>query len=777
MKRKILFITITYIIGILWGLYFNINIVLFLCMIIVIIILLLKRKFFMVVLLVVVLISEFRSNSIKKIYDNVYFENDQVIVTGEVIKKYENNDSNYEKYLIKISTIDGKRDYKNFHLYMYMQDKNESLIVGEFIKVEGTFYEGNESRNFNGFNYNEYLRTEKIIGIIKEKDVQIIDLKKHMFFHNLLDNLRKNVKEKIYKMLPQKEANLCIALILGNKDLINDEITEYFSKSLLTYILAISGMHISYIISFFSLLLEKLGKNKKNIILCCLLIFYNILVGYEISILRATIMNCMYIIGSLLYRKPNSIANLSLSAIVALIINPYSIKSFSFIFSFGGTLGIIIFYQKIEHYLLRIPIIKSTRKEMEFIRKSISLSVSANIIILPFIIYFFNRASIIFIVSSIIANILLTIIIPLILISIFTSFVSIPISKIISIVLKIFLNLLILFSKIFSNDLFNINMITPYKFSIIIYYIVTSLIFFRSNSEKVIKNIINKYIKNVLIIYLSFILIVMIRNKINKDLNIYFIDVGQGDSTLIITENGKTILVDSGGSELGEDKVGKNTLLPYLLDRRITELDYIMISHFDSDHCGAMLYIMEKLKVKNAIISKQGEESDNYNKFIQIVSEKKINTIVVSSGMKINIDKNTYFDIIWPSKDLVQENVLNNNSIVAKLNYKSFSILFTGDIEEVVEKKLIYKYDLSSNIIKISHHGSKTSSSLEFIKCVNPKIALIGVGENNKFGHPSDVTINTIKSVECRIYRTDLDGEISININNYGKIRIKKQIN
>lgn len=227
---------------------------------------------------------------------------------------------------------------------------------------------------------------------------------------------------------------------------------------------------------------------------------------------------------------------------------------------------------------------------------------------------------------------------------------------------------------------------------------------------------------------------------------------------------------------------GKSTLLPYLLDRGITKIDYIIVSHFDLDHCQGLLYVMEKIKVKNVIIGKQFETSENYEAFIKIIKEKRINVTVVEKGRKINIERDLYFDILWPdSKNKVDENVLNNNSLVCKLVYKDFSMLFTGDIEEIAEGAILQKYKdtniLESTILKIAHHGSKTSSNKEFLEVVNPKIALIGVGKNNKFGHPSNITIETLKTLGCKIYRTDENGEITLRVYKQGKIWINKMLN
>jgi competence protein ComEC len=186
---------------------------------------------------------------------------------------------------------------------------------------------------------------------------------------------------------------------------------------------------------------------------------------------------------------------------------------------------------------------------------------------------------------------------------------------------------------------------------------------------------------------------------------------------------------------------------------------------------GGLLYIMQEIKVNNIIIGKQYKSSENYEEFIKIVKEKKINVKIVEEGEKVSIEDNLYFDIIWPFSDnMISDNSINNNSLVCKLNYKNYSMLFTGDIEAIAEKAILKKYSknlniLKSDILKVAHHGSKTSSITEFIEKIKPKYAIIGVGEDNKFGHPSDNTIQNLEKANIRIYRTDKMGEIEIKTN------------
>ena len=197
---------------------------------------------------------------------------------------------------------------------------------------------------------------------------------------------------------------------------------------------------------------------------------------------------------------------------------------------------------------------------------------------------------------------------------------------------------------------------------------------------------------------------------------------------------------------------------------------------------GGILTVLEELKVSKVVISRQGENSENYKKFEQIVKDKKIKVMTVANGDRLKIERNLYFDILWPNNgNLISENALNNNSIVCKLIYNKYSMIFFFFLEEIAEKQMLKEYKnnlgiFSSQILKVAHHGSKTSSIKEYIDAVNPKIALIGVGENNKFGHPNEEVITRLNTRGTRIYRTDQNGEILVMVDKKGNIGLKKYI-
>ena len=183
---------------------------------------------------------------------------------------------------------------------------------------------------------------------------------------------------------------------------------------------------------------------------------------------------------------------------------------------------------------------------------------------------------------------------------------------------------------------------------------------------------------------------------------------------------------------------------------------------------GGILYVLEKLKVDNILIGKQFVESANYIEFLKITKNKNIKTLV--AGEKIKLTNTVKIDVLWPDKNSkITENSINNNALVFKLDTNEKNILFTGDIEEETEKVLVQKYKntntLKSDILKVAHHGSKSSSIQEFLDLVKPKIEFIGVGKDNKYGHPDNNTIKKLENINCKIYRTDKMGEIILGNN------------
>jgi len=284
--------------------------------------------------------------------------------------------------------------------------------------------------------------------------------------------------------------------------------------------------------------------------------------------------------------------------------------------------------------------------------------------------------------------------------------------------------------------------------------------------------------KKILLCILALNLVLEVGTIVTRKFTIHFLDVGQGDACLIQTRAGKTLLIDGGGNAKEEYDPGKQVLLPFLAEHQIGRLDCLFVSHADLDHIGGTIAVLEKIPVKKIILGKQFEENANLEKLLQLAKRRKITVEIVEEGMEIKVEKDVSLSVIWPSREnRITENGVNNNSLVFRLSYANFSMLFTGDIEKIAEEKILEQVDknrLKADVLKVGHHGSKTSSISEWVEAVKPKIALIGVGENNRFGHPNGEVVERLEKSGAKVYRTDEDGEICLQIGRKGKIRVKK---
>ena len=722
-KRLICIASIGYILGIILRLYFSsiTFLIALLC-----IFWLIKKDKKIIILLVFVILSFIYIDILENEYNRI--ENKQIEEKAVIISDIQEKEY---KYIYEAKFL---KNNKKVLISIKKSQQIDKINYGDLIYLEGKLEIPKIATNYKGFDYRQYLKTKKIQGIVIADNVKILKAK---YKNNLIYQMQKKIKAIIKEKLPSETGDLLLAILLGDKKDLSEQIQINFKNSNLSHMLAVSGAHVSYIIIGLTYITQNsiMGKRKARVFCIFFLIIFMAITNFTPSVTRACIMAILTLVSEILYKKADIYTNISISALIILLYNPYSLLDLGFKLSFGGTIGIVIFMRFIKKK-------QEEPKLLNYIKQMALVSICANIIIIPIIMNNFNTVSLTFLVSNILASPILAIIVIVGFSIIIISIISHSLSNLLVFWLNPILNLLIKISSFCSKLPFaKILVVTPYIFNIIFYY---TIILYLVNYNK-----IKQFIKKKTVILLSIILILsnFIFYILPQDLKIYFIDVGQGDSTLIVTPSKKTILIDGGGSESFD--VGEKVLLPYLLDRRIRKIDYIMISHFDTDHCKGIFTVIENLKVKNIIISKQAEKSENYKKFKEIVANKKINIILVKAGDKIKIDKYIYFKILFPTEKLIMQNPLNNNSIVSQLNYKSFKMLFTGDIEEIAEKEILnlQKDKLKSTILKVAHHGSNTSSTQEFINSVKPELALIGVGKNNTFGHPSECVVEKLRDL------------------------------
>ena len=697
-------------------------------------------------------------------------------------------------YTMQVESMNGQTLQKNTKILLQLKkgkQTQENLNYGNKIKIKAEIKMPAEARNTGGFDYSFYLKTKKIYAIAtaKEENVTVLKEENTNLWKKVVMAVKQSIIEQVKEVLPDEEAELLIGILIGERQGIQEEVEENFKNSSLTHLLAVSGSHVAYILMGVTFTVTQLKGNKKigKIGTILFLFFFMELTDRTASVVRACVMAMYAIVASLCHKKIDWLGSICFSLWWLLLENPYSLWDTSLILSYGGTIGILLFiplFQKKQNpnQKKKEPLLQKCKN---YLKESFVITLSANIILLPIMAYLFYTLSFTFWIGNLLATPLMEGIIFIGIAFLVGTYLCMPFAILLAVPLKWVLQLLLLVAKVCADlPLANISVIRPPIIGILVYYTVLFLwIGYRGLSQKRKRQIKERYQKKRKIILVSFLLIVILFTflyKLPRELQIFFIDVGQGDSMLVITPQKKTFLIDGGGSKSSSFDVGEQTLLPYLLNKGITTIDYIMPSHFDEDHVQGLFTILEKLTVKKVILTEQKVDSENYQKFRELLKEKKIQTIWVKQGDRLLLEERITLDILWPKTEWIAKNPVNNNAIVANLHYGEFSLLLTGDIEEIAEKEILQCYQdttlCKATVLKVAHHGSKSSSIQPFLEMVKPRIAFIGVGETNTFGHPNEGVLQRLENIGAKIYRTDKNGEISLKVDKKGKIKINTKI-
>ena len=564
------------------------------------------------------------------------------------------------------------------------------------------------------------MKSKSIYFGINIYDIKVISNNKNLFYKSktVLQNHINKYKCK----------NYLYTFILGDNRYLDNSVKSNYQNLGVSHLFAISGMHITIISSFMLSILKKIKFNeeKRYILTSIFILFYLFLVSFTPSALRSGIFFILLLINKYFYFhiKINNILLLTISII--LFNNPFIVYNTGFIFSASITYSLIIFSNLMNmknNYFIKLFM-------TSLISSLISLPISlSNYFQFNLLTPFYNLVFV---------PLVSIIVFPIAILSIFLKFLDIP------------LYLLLKILEYISNFFIRINsLIYFYKPSFVlitVYYILIILVL--------------KYHKKTFIFLLiSLILFHYNINVLLPKSYILFIDVGQGDSILIHNKN-KNILVDTGGKEsLSESNYSiiNSTTIPLLKSLGIRKLDYLILSHGDFDHMGDAINLVNNFKVEKVIFN-CGPYNDLEKELIKVLDKKKIP--YYSCIKELNIDNNKLYFL--QTKEYDNEND-NSNVIYTEIN--GYKFMFMGDAGIDKEKDILNKYNISNvDVLKVGHHGSKTSSSKELINSINPKYSIISVGKNNRYGHPNKEVLETLK--DTKIYRTDQDGSIMFKIKN-----------
>lgn len=633
------------------------------------------------------------------------------------------------------------------------------LKPGNYVEVNGNYYKGKQSRNPGEYDYDAYLKSKEILGLLSITDITSITIIRDEVstFKNIIHQIRKAIDGQIKKYHSPETAALLRGLLLADRGEINYQTKTKFINAGVVHVLAVSGLHVGYIILIFLFLFGRFNLHLKSILTVIGLLCFMFITGVPPSVFRATVMTIVLIIAFLSNRSTNLINSISIAALIILVINPNEIYNPGFQLSFAAVLAIGIILPYINHLIEGWNV---QNKFLRYILVFVGVSLSAQIGTLPFTLLYFNKFSVIALLTNIF-------VIPGIGLIIAAAIVTLVFSMILPFIAIYFaaandiLSGFILSAIKFSGDLpFSHISTTNYSLlDLILFYMMLTLLLFylvRFINIKAKIALFNLIIANA-ILFSS-----VDDNKLLPDgyLSVLMIDVGQGDSFLVKFPNGKTALVDAGNTTFTYDN-GDRVIIPLLNYLGIDKIDYGIVTHIDTDHYGGFVALMLEDMIGEIIKPEIDTSLGKDKRFEEFLSERGI-PVNYFKEEKTEVGNAALYFLYDDEIKLIAGESTNNRSGIFKLVYGQTSFLFTGDVEKNVENIYAnkYQYFLDSDVLKVGHHGSKSSSSHQFLKYVSPELSLISAGFKNKFGHPVEEVIQRLEAEGSTIYRTDLQKAI-----------------
>ncbi|MFA7290042.1 MAG: DNA internalization-related competence protein ComEC/Rec2 [Melioribacteraceae bacterium] len=632
--------------------------------------------------------------------------------------------------------------------------ENEELIklynninIGDSIRIRGKFSKPNTARNPGEFEYSEYLVANNITALISTEDLISIKIKNNKtdFFQNAILDIRKSIDYRIKELHSPDAAALLRGFLLADRYLITYDTQQEFIDTGVFHILAVSGMNVAYVILIIYFLFGRFGLKVRLIVSLAAVVAFVIVTGTAPSIIRAAIMMGAFILSLLLGRNKNNFNSLFIAAFIIILINPNDLFSAAFQLSFGAVFSILVY----NKYL---PI---KNKVLSFI----GITLAAQIGTLPIIIYYFNNISLI----SIFANMIVVPVSGLIYLlgttTVIFSYFSMQLADIIAIANNYYTFIMLWVIEKTAAIAFANLMVYNFSIAKIILFalfFICGIVLLKSH----VKNIIPRIL--VIILFSANFLIIssFFENKLLDDGKLYVmaIDVGQGDSFLIQFPNGKHALIDAGNASLYIDN-GERVIKPLLKFLDIEKIDFLFITHYDYDHFGGSISL-----IKNSLVSEiyipDLDSSDQLS--IKAFDYFKSQNIPISFNNKKKLkigDVNLY---LLNNSLQFRDSVSNDKSLVMKLVYGKNSFLFTGDASMRLEQELISEYGefLKADILKVAHHGSGSSSSINFINAVAPSFGIISAGEKNIYNHPNKQVLEKFANLGIKLFRTDQIGAV-----------------
>ncbi|MFD3258404.1 ComEC/Rec2 family competence protein [Paenibacillus lentus] len=695
---------------------------------------------------------------------------------------------------------------------------------GQQLEMGGSLERPNVARNFGGFDYRDYLRNQRIHWILKVTGASSVEVEANSQISPALligkvDTVRRLLGDRIERLFPDWQAGYMKGLLIGLASELEPDKYAQFSQLGLTHILAISGSHVAINVSLiFGLLrLCRVTRESSYRIVFGFIPIYVLITGFSPSVIRSGLMT---MIGIYLLRRgllKDGLNVLSAAALLMLLWEPYFMLNVSFQLSFIVTAGLILFVPLLLPYLHWLP---------AKMAGAAAITIAAQIVSFPLTIYYFNQFSLL----SLAANMLLIPLIGMIALpggtaALLISALWLPLGEWLAYPIRL-LNSATFIVTGWLNERsgFMTYWKSPTLLWIAAFYTALYLLLYWRHRSRIVREAdlagtddtqplsplpkqrewnashYKEWFKfaklrreQLLQAALAGLLVIQLYlgyqplNMKGRG-HVQFIDVGQGDCALITTPEGRNLLVDGGGTvsfRKQEDawrnrrepfEVGAKTVVPLLKKRGINRLDAVILTHGDQDHGGGLLAVLEQFPVDALLINGTLSDSGTIERLMSTALRKKIPIYAAKQGMRLKIDASTELEVLSPERndaeqaDIPYSKEQNHESVVFVLQMAGATFLFTGDMDEAAEHRVLEELDHQIrrhiDVMKIAHHGSKTSTSSEWLEYWQPPAAVISAGASNSYGHPHPTVVERLNDSGSHIYRTDQQGEVQMEVNN-----------
>ena len=708
-----------------------------------------------------------------------HFENEYVdIVADAVSQPYQgaSGASFMEMKLISVSFLNETAQI-NEKVRLYFKEGSMLPAFGDRITAKALFSKPMEALNAGGFDFSLNLKADGIfftgycepdsLVVIGEKDWNPLDA---------IYRLRIKMLRVVDQLLPPDAAVVARGILLGDKSNMDDQLRLAFSRSGLSHVIAVSGMHVSYVITLLFIVIKIFkGNRRKSILMVTVfLIFFMFLTGASNSAVRASIMALLMLGAELFYRKQDPLTSLGISAAVIVLLNPFAAFDVGFMLSFAATLGILLFGDLLLTNATKLLKLEKKDTKLAKIGKNLVLMIttciSAQVFTIPVVAFHFQEVSL----WAVITNLFVVPLVPVVMTAVFFLFVlgliwlpiAVPAAGFTYMLIQLILAIVYFFGSLpFGVLAFG----EVSAFFLLVYGLaVLTGVFLLKHKRGIWVFVPSASILALLVLCGTFM---ALHAEVAQ---VIFINVGQGDCSLIKLSGNRDILIDGGGtpSYQSDRDIGHSVVRPYLLQHGVTDIEYMIASHGHDDHVRGLTSIIREMPVKNLILSIDFGEDEAAQELVAMAKERGVEVYQFASGADIRFSNTVCLRALMPTKDWSERTIdENNRSLVMKFDYGNNSVLYMGDLEQKGEEYMLshIQTDFRADILKVGHHGSKTSTTQELLDAVNPKYAYIPVGRNS-FGHPDNGVMKRLQNKNTVIFRADINRDVTFFLD-YEKIR------